>query len=128
MGGRLVVYTIGVDITEISRIKKSSVRDSFMKRVFSNEETALFLSKSDPYPSMAGNWAAKEAFSKAIGTGIRGFALNEVAILRDELGCPYIKLTGNALKLAEEKNLGFSVSISHTDSLAEAVVIAYRKE
>ena len=122
------MYKIGVDITEISRIENSSKRDSFMKRVFSREETALFSLKSNPYPSMAGNWAAKEAFSKALGTGVRGFGLSEVEILRDELGCPYIRLSGKALEIAREKNLEFSVSISHTDDLAEAVVIAYRKD
>lgn len=122
------MYTVGVDITEISRIEKSSQRESFMKRVFSHEEIALFSSKTNPYPSMAGNWAAKEAFSKALGTGVRGFALNEAAILRDEQGCPYIKLSGKALEISERRNLEFSVSISHTKDLAEAIVIAYRKE
>lgn len=121
------MYTVGVDITEISRIEKSVQSENFMKRVFSEAESALFSLKSNPYPSMAGNWAAKEAFSKALGTGVRGFSLNEVSILRDELGAPYIQLEGKALEIAKERNLEFSVSISHTGDLAEAVVIAYEK-
>ena len=121
------MYTVGVDITEISRIEKSVQSENFMKRVFSEAESALFSLKSNPYPSMAGNWAAKEAFSKALGTGVRGFSLNEVSILRDELGAPYIQLEGKALEIAAARNLEFSVSISHTGDLAEAVVIAYEK-
>lgn len=46
--------------------------------------------------TIAANFAAKEAFAKALGTGVRGFSLNEVSVLRGELGAPYIKLAGNA--------------------------------
>ena len=119
------MYKIGVDLVEISRIKKSVESKRFVKRVFSEKEIALFSAKAKPFQSMAGNWAAKEAFSKALGTGVSGFSLNEVSVLRDELGAPYLELSGNALALAE--GFDFSVSITHTDTLAEAVVIVYRK-
>ena len=77
---------------------------------------------------MAGNWAAKESFAKALGTGVEGFSLSEVEILRDDMGAPYIRLCGNAKGIADEMGLAFSVSISHTDDLATAVVIAFPKE
>ncbi len=77
---------------------------------------------------MAANWAAKESFAKALGTGVEGFALNEVSCLRDELGCPYLELTGNALLAAENRGLTFAVSLSHIKDIASAVVIAYEKE
>lgn len=118
------MYTIGTDMVEIKRLEKSSKIGNFMKRVFSEKEIAFFSKKSNPYPSMAGNWAAKEAFSKALGTGIRGFELNEVSVLRDELGAPYIELDGDALQIAESRGLEFSVSITHTKELAQAVVLA----
>ena len=118
------MYTIGTDMVEIKRLEKSSKIGNFMKRVFSEKEIAFFSKKSNPYPSMAGNWAAKEAFSKALGTGIRGFELNEVSVLRDELGAPYIELGGDALQIAESRGLEFSVSITHTKELAQAVVLA----
>ena len=76
------------------------------------------------YPSAAADWAAKEAFSKALGTGVRGFELNEVSCLRDELGAPYLVLTGKAKQAAE--GLAFSVSLTHTAELASAIVIAYK--
>ena len=120
------MYTIGTDIIDINRIKKSAANDRFLSRVFSKKELDFLSSKKNPYPSMAGNWAAKEAFSKALGTGVRGFSLNEISVLRDESGKPYIELSGNALKIS--KNLSFSLSISHTDALAAAVVISYTPE
>ena len=120
------MYTIGTDIIDINRIKKSAANDRFLSRVFSKKELDFLSSKKNPYPSMAGNWAAKEAFSKALGTGVRGFRLNEISVLRDESGKPYIELSGNALKIS--KDLSFSLSISHTDAIAAAVVISYTSE
>lgn len=120
------MYKIGIDLIEISRIKKSVQNKRFVERVFSEKEIALFSKKATvPYQSMAANWAAKEAFSKALGTGVSGFSLNEVSVLRNDLGAPYLKLSGNAEKTAE--GYEFSVSITHTDELAQAVVIAFRK-
>lgn len=119
---------VGTDIVEIDRIKKSAQRQSFVERVYSPQEREMFEEKSFPYPSMAGNWAAKEAFSKALGTGVRDFKLSEVEVLRDEMGAPYIKLSGNAEKIAKKMGLEFSVSISHCENYATAVVISYTQE
>lgn len=119
------MYTVGIDIIDISRIKHSSASESFMSRVFSKKELDFFSSKKNPYPSMAGNWAAKEAFSKALGTGVRGFSLNEISVLREENGKPYLELSEKAAYIA--KGLSFEVSISHTDTLATAIVIAYKE-
>lgn len=119
---------VGIDTIEINRIKKSVLRERFMERVYSEKESALFLNKKNPHESMAGNWAAKEAFAKAVRTGVRDFSLNEVSILRDELGAPYIELTGHAKVLADSLGLDFSVSITHTKEFASAVVIAFKKQ
>ncbi len=116
--------SVGTDIVEIERIRKSCQSARFMERVYSEKESALFSVKKDPYPSLAGNWAAKEAFAKALGTGVRDFELSEVSVLRDNLGAPYIELTGEALKIAKSRGLYFSVSISHSKEYATAVVIA----
>ena len=77
--------------------------------------------------TMAANFAAKEAFAKALGTGVRGFALGEVAVLRDSLGAPYFALSGRAKELAEGRGPAFSVSLTHTDELAAAFVVAWTK-
>ena len=108
------------------RMKKSIKSETFIKRVFSKEEHALFESKNNNIETITANFCVKEAFSKAIGTGIRGFSLNEVYALRDEKGMPYLVLTGNAEKVAKEMGLShFSVSISHDNGFAIAQVLAY---
>lgn len=118
-----MVYA-GVDLIEISRLKRCVQRPHFMQRVFSEEERTLFLSKGNPLPTIAANFAAKEAFGKAMGTGVRGFSLTEVAALRDESGRPYLHLTGRAKQLAEQRGMNFSVSISHTKEYAICFVTA----
>lgn len=117
----------GTDLVEIDRIKKSCQSRRFCERVYSERELTLFSQKKYPYESMAANWAAKESFGKCLGTGVDGFSLNEVSCLRDERGCPYLELTGNARRIAEERGLAFSVSLSHIKDIASAVVIAYEK-
>lgn len=109
---------VGIDSVEIKRIEISLGIKGFRERVFSAEELG-FLKRTE---SFAANFAAKEAFSKAIGTGLRGFSLNEISVLRDELGAPYLKLTGNASDAA--KGLSFTVSLTHTRTTATAIVIA----
>ena len=118
-----MVYA-GVDLIEIDRLKRCVQRPHFMQRVFSEEERDLFLSKGNPLPTIAANFAAKEAFGKAMGTGVRGFSLTEVAALRDEAGRPYLHLTGRAKQLAEQRGMNFSVSISHTKEYAICFVTA----
>ncbi len=118
-----MLYT-GIDLTEIERIKKSTENPRFTARVFSAKEQEYFASKRNPYPSMAAAFAAKEAFSKALGTGIRGFALNEVSVEHDPLGAPFFTFTGSAAEIVRRRKLTFSLSLTHTDTVAAAFVIA----
>ncbi len=114
---------VGIDTIDLDRVEKSLQIKGFMDKVYSLKERVMLAVKKNMVPSAAANFAAKEAFSKALGTGVRGFALNEVSILRDNLGAPYIELSGRAKEVA--KGLDFTVSITHTDSVATAIVIAY---
>ncbi len=116
----------GIDLTEISRIEKSIQSPRFLSRVFSHEELEAFSTTNAR--SLAANFCAKEAFSKALGTGVRGFALNEVSVLRNELGAPFLSFTGKAAEIVSSRGLSFSVSLSHSDDYATAIVIAYSKE
>lgn len=113
---------VGIDSVEISRIEKSLEIKGFLERVFSAEEIDFFKSRNMRAESIAANFAAKEAFSKALGTGIRGFSLNEISVLRDELGAPYLTLSGKALEVSA--GLSFKVSITHTQTTATAIVLA----
>ena len=119
------MYGIGVDIVSVDRIEKSLERESFIKRIYGPAEIALFVSENKVKTnSLAANFAAKEAFSKALGTGVRGFELAEVEILRDDMGKPYFYLSGAAKQIAEDKNLSFQLSLSHEKDKAIAFVTA----
>ena len=119
-----MVYGIGVDIVSIDRIAKSLERESFIKRIYGEDETALFVSADKiKINSLAANFAAKEAFAKALGTGVRGFDFDEVQILRDELGAPCFKFGGRAKQIVEDKNIICKVSLSHEKDKAIAFVV-----
>lgn len=122
------MYGIGVDIVSVDRIAKSLEKEGFLRKVYGQREIALFVSENRiKTNSLAANFAAKEAFSKALGTGVRGFELAEVEILRDEMGKPYFYLSGAAKQIAEDKNLSFQLSLSHEKDKAIAFVVAEEK-
>ena len=125
--GRNMIYGTGIDIVEIDRIKKLIEKPHFLKRFFSEEERECFSEHKFSPQTVAGNFAGKEAFSKAIGTGFRDFRLDEVEILKEELGKPHIALTGSAKKITDEMGIsGLYISISHSKRYAIAQVIAER--
>ena len=120
------IYGIGTDIIEISRIKEAINRTaSFKRKVYTEKEIEYIEKKKNPYASYAGRFAAKEAVSKAFGTGVLGFSLSDVEILNDKLGKPYVVLH-NAVKEAA-KNLTIQISISHSREYAVCTVIIYEK-
>ena len=116
--------TSGIDLVEINRIRQSLQHPRFLTRVFSDEERKFFQEKKVSVQTIAANFCAKEAFSKALGTGIRGFALTDISVLRDPLGAPYFFFQGKAKEIVEQRNLTLSVSLTHTEEYAAAVVTA----
>ena len=89
------IYGIGTDIIEISRIKNAINNTALFKsKVYTKKEIEYIEKKRNPYASYAGRFAAKEAVSKAFGTGVYGFSLKDIEILNDELGKPYVILYG----------------------------------
>lgn len=116
-----MIFGIGCDIIETRRIAKAD--DRFLEKHFTEAERELFQKKKQPQ-TIAANFAAKEAFSKALGTGVRGFFLNEVEVLRDDMGKPYINLYGNAKELCNNAGVGeIFVTLSHSKELAMAYVV-----
>ncbi|MBB6697933.1 holo-ACP synthase [Clostridium algidicarnis] len=119
---------IGTDIIEIDRIKKADLRNAkFALRIFTKKELEYYNKKN--YESMAGGFAAKEAISKAIGTGFRGFNFKDIEVLRDTLGRPYVILSKSAEKILRDKfnlkgkDYAVHISISHNNSMAIAYSI-----
>ena len=116
-----MIFGIGTDITEISRIKRLSEDTKFLEKHFTESEIQYIGKK---YNSAAAIFAAKEAYSKALGTGIRGFSLRDIEILHDQLGKPYIKAYNNAYI----DNCEVFLSLSHCDEYAVAYVVIEKKE
>lgn len=115
--------SVGIDIVEIKRIEKSIQNKAFLDKCFSKDEQDYFKSRNFAPQTVAANFAAKEAFSKAIKTGVSGFRLQDIEVLRDINGAPFIVLSGLAKEIAKEMNLGeISVSLSHDGGMAIAVV------
>ena len=120
------IYGIGTDIIEISRIEKAINQTSLFKRkVYTEKEIEHIEKKKHPYVSYAGRFAAKEAVSKAFGTGVYGFSLSDIEILNDEMGKPYVT-PYNTIK-EKAKGLTIQISISHSREYAVSTVIIYKK-
>ncbi len=122
------MLSVGIDLVEIDRIEHAMKNPRFCRRVLGAAEFAQLEMRGFPIQSVAASFCAKEAFSKALGTGVRGFELHEVELLRGEDGKPSLHLSGRAFKIAQERKLDFSVSVTHTRAYASAVVIAQEAE
>ena len=86
------IFGIGIDIAEIYRIKDILEKNNrFINKIFTENERKYFESKNFRVETIAGNFAAKEAISKALGTGIRNFEFKDIEVIRDEKGKPIVK-------------------------------------
>jgi holo-[acyl-carrier protein] synthase len=117
--------TQGIDVIEIERIAGSLSRfgERFLHRIYTDAEIAYCRGRAQ---SLAGRFAAKEATSKALGTGIRRLRWRDIEILPDPRGKPHIYLHGKAAEIARRQGLEhFEVSITHSRSDAVVVVTAW---
>jgi holo-[acyl-carrier protein] synthase len=119
-----MIIGIGTDIIEINRIEKAVKRtNSFIGKSFTDKEIEYFKSKGFKDNVIAGNFAAKEAVSKALGTGFRGFGLKDIEVLRDELGKPVVNLSNKIIRMLDIKEFNMHISISHSRENAIAYVV-----
>jgi holo-[acyl-carrier protein] synthase len=119
-----MIIGIGTDIIEIYRIEKAINRtNNFIKKLFTNNEIEYFTLKGFSSNTIAGNFAAKEAVSKALGTGFRGFGLKDIEILRDSLGKPIVHLSDKIYELIDIADFNIYVSISHSKESAIAYAV-----
>src|SRR5579885_3540789 len=115
------MHAIGVDIIEIDRVRQSVERfgPRFLDRVYTRAEQAYCRGRA---PQLAGRFAAKEAVSKALGTGIRRIHWLNIEILPNRAGAPQVFLHGPARQRFESAGLTtVQVSISHSRDNAVAV-------
>lgn len=115
---------IGTDIVCVDRIKNSLKNKKFIKRVFNKKEIFKCKNIKTKTNCFAKRFAAKEAFSKALGTGIsNGISFNEIVVLNKKSGKPYITLSGQTKKIIESKfkKKKIKVSLSLSDETKYAV-------
>lgn len=120
----MAVFGIGIDLVSVERIRQAFGRhpERFRDRIFTPAETRFCEALSDKYPSYAGRFAAKEAFSKALGTGLRGaIGWREIEVRDNERSRPAIVVSGRAAELLGDRVV--HLSISHLNDYATAIVI-----
>lgn len=127
------MFTIGVDIVEVSRIQHAVTRwgDRFLARVYTPKEIAYCGGRVS---SLAARWAAKEAVSKALGTGWAPQERHaagwidwiEIEVVRQDSGEPSLQLHGKALARAQTLGIaGWRLSLSHTHEHAVAFALGW---
>jgi holo-[acyl-carrier protein] synthase len=124
-----VRLSVGVDLVELDRVARVVARygDRFLSRIYTPEE---LLHCRGRVPELAARFAAKEAVSKALGVGMnhmssQGIGWQEVEVLSDRRGKPWLRLSGRARELAEAQGLQeWAVSLSHERAYAMAFVVA----
>ena len=122
-----MIYGIGIDMVKMDRLQKAmdTWGERFQKKVFTEAERAFCLSKPRPTRFWAMRFAAKEAFSKAIGLGMRqGLRWRDIEITHNSLGKPELILHGRAKEICNQAGIKNSfLSLSDEDNYALAVVV-----
>jgi len=120
-----MIVGIGNDIIEIERVEKAISKEGFIAKVYTQREIENIVKRGNRTETYAGIFSAKEAISKAIGTGVREFALTDLEILNDDLGKPYVIVSDKLNKIIQRKkeNYQIEIAISHSKKYATAMAI-----
>ena len=122
-----MILGIGNDIIEIERIEKAILKEGFKNKVYTQKELENIEKRGNRTETYAGIFSAKEAISKAIGTGVREFSLTDLEILNDDLGKPYVVVSEKLNKILKNKKEDYQIeiSISHSKKYATAMAIIF---
>jgi holo-[acyl-carrier protein] synthase len=120
-----MIIGIGIDVVHVYRLKRWEKIPGLFQRFFHDAELSAALPRGEAgILSLAARFAAKEAFGKALGTGLHGFSLKEIAVTNDQHGKPHLDLSGRALEAMEQfGGKRAFVSLSHERDNALAVVV-----
>jgi len=122
-----MIWGIGVDLVEVKRIEDTLHRwgERFQKKVFTPGEVDYCSRKKRSAPNFAARFAAKEAFAKALGVGMRGgIHWKDVEVERGLLGRPVLKLSGRALELCQRERIeSLFLSLTHDRNYSIAMVV-----
>ena len=122
-----MIVGIGNDIIEIERIEKAISKEGFKDKIYTQRELENIKKRGNRAETYAGVFSAKEAISKAIGTGVREFSLTNLEILNDDLGKPYVVVSEKLDKIIKSKKEDYQIeiSISHSKKYAIAIAIIF---
>jgi len=122
-----MIFGIGTDIVEVSRIEASIAQfgEAFAQRVLADSEMVHYQESQIKSRFLAKRFAAKEAFSKALGTGLRSpCTFQNIAVSHDDLGKPILVLAPDLIAWMQQKNIQHThISISDEKNLAAAFVV-----
>lgn len=119
-----MIVGIGNDIIEIERIEKAISKESFKDKIYTQRELENIKKRGNRAETYAGVFSAKEAISKAIGTGVREFSLTDLEILNDDLGKPYVVVSEKLDKIIKSKKEDYQIEISISHSKKYAIAMA----
>lgn len=122
-----MIIGVGVDIVEVARIEKSVKRwgARFAKKIFGDEELQVFSDRLDQPSFIARQFAAKEAISKSLGTGMKGITFTDIEVLRNSAGAPFVSFSANGETVVQSKGVGtVHVSISDENQYAISYAVA----
>ena len=119
-----MIVGIGNDIIEIERIEKAISKEGFKDKIYTQRELENIKKKGNRAETYAGVFSAKEAISKAIGTGVREFSLTNLEILNDDLGKPYVVVSEKLDKIIKSKKEDYQIEISISHSKKYAIAMA----
>lgn len=119
-----MILGVGTDIIEILRIEEAiSNNSNFLNKLFTEKEIQMFKKRKMKSEVIAGNFSAKEAISKTLGTGMRGFSFKDIEVLRDELGKPIVHLNENIERIiGRDYKINLSISHNNTNAIAFAIL------
>jgi holo-[acyl-carrier protein] synthase len=120
-----MIIGIGIDIQEIAKLAESLATPAFVQKVFTPDEIGLCTAQRFPDQHFVGKFVVKEAFMKAVGSGIRqGVWFSQIEVLNRENGAPYVQLYREAARIAETLHIQtIHVTLSHSAGVAVGVVI-----
>lgn len=121
-----MIIGLGLDMANIPRFERALARrgDAFLRRVCTDAETAEIMARPRPAAALAMRWAAKEAFSKAAGTGMKGMSFSEIEVVHEPSGKPGLALHGRAKAWAQAMGEPSAyLSLTDDGEYAAAVVV-----
>ena len=127
-----MIYGIGVDLVDIKRVEKVIDRwgDRFIRRVFTPDEIKICSNRASPSSAFSLRFAAKEAFSKALGLGMKkGFSWRDIEVFHYPGGRPGLRLHGRSSEICQEERIvGFHLSLSDEMEYGIAMVVLEKSD